>query len=293
MITRKFAAQAVLLLFLPLSLFPSSLRAEEKPYFVTYDHPTEHPGDLEISISPVVGLPKQGNGFVAATAELEYGATSRWTTGFYLDSQSTRRDSTILTGFRWENRFRPLAGEHWINPVLYVEYENLSAADKTLLEVVGFGPEEEHEQPNATTRRHRERELETRLILSSNAHGWNIAENFIAEKSIRNEPWEFGYAVGVNRPLALAGSRRPCTFCRQNFRAGAELFGGLGTVRDLSIARPSHYFAPLLAWELRNGVTIRISPAFGLTQTSHRALIRFSVAYELTGFGGRVRELFR
>jgi hypothetical protein len=37
-----------------------------------------------------------------------------------------------FTGTRWENRFRPLLHEHWINPVLYVEFENTSGADKTL-----------------------------------------------------------------------------------------------------------------------------------------------------------------
>ena len=44
-------------------------------------------------------------------------------TEFYLEGQSTRGDSTIFTGWRLENRFRSLAREHPINPVLYLEYE--------------------------------------------------------------------------------------------------------------------------------------------------------------------------
>ena len=60
-----------------------------------------------------------------------------WTTEFYLDGQTTKNESTIFTGFRWENRFRPLLREHFINPVLYVEYENTNSADRTLLEIVG------------------------------------------------------------------------------------------------------------------------------------------------------------
>ena len=60
-----------------------------------------------------------------------------WTSEFYLDGQTTAGDSTIPTGFRLENRVRPLMREHAMNPILYVEYENISGADKTLIEVVG------------------------------------------------------------------------------------------------------------------------------------------------------------
>ena len=31
----------------------------------------------------------------------------------------------------------------------------------------------------------KEREIELKLILGSNVHGWNISENFIAEKNLR------------------------------------------------------------------------------------------------------------
>ena len=79
---------------------------------------------------------KGGNSFLGSDIEFEYGATGWWTTEFYLDGQATANDSTIFTGFRWENRFRPLPGEHWINPVIYIEFENTSA-DKALREVVG------------------------------------------------------------------------------------------------------------------------------------------------------------
>jgi len=36
-----------------------------------------------------------------------------------------------LHGYRWEIRFRPLLREHWIDPVIYIEFENTSA-DKVL-----------------------------------------------------------------------------------------------------------------------------------------------------------------
>ena len=109
----------------------------------------EEPGNLEVEFDTNYGTQKMGNAFVAPWVELEYGATAWWTTEFYLDTQSTFNDSTLFTGFRWENRFRPLMREHWINPVLYVEYENTSDADKTLKEVVGFDNQFDFSEPNS------------------------------------------------------------------------------------------------------------------------------------------------
>src|SRR5439155_14750386 len=210
-------------------LIPSPLKAGDEPYFVTYDDQLEEQGNLEISLNPMLGLPGKGKGpvFMGSWVEFEYGAKGWWTTEFYLDGQSTRGDSTIFTGFRWENRFRPLAGHHWINPVLYVEFEDINGADKTFLEVVNHDSVDDLAVPNREARAEKQREVEAKLILSSNYKGWNVSENFIGEKSLTNVPWEFGYAAGVSRPLALAASATPCAFCRENFRAGAELYGGL------------------------------------------------------------------
>src|SRR6266852_5681716 len=103
----RSALRRVLLILFLLAVTPP-LRAQEKPYFVAYDDQMEEPGNLEFGISPVVGLPKTGNTFVGTWLEFEYGIKAWWTSEFYLDGQHTRDDSTIFTGFRWENRFRPL-----------------------------------------------------------------------------------------------------------------------------------------------------------------------------------------
>jgi len=273
--------------------WPLAAGAQEKPYFVTYDHQLEEPGSLEVSISPVLGGLNGGRAFAGSSVEFGYGVKGWWTTELYLDGQSTRGDSTVFTGWRWENRFRPLLREHWINPVVYIEYVDVNGADKTIKEVVGFDSREDFASANGEARRERKRELETKLILSSNLRGWNISENFIAEKNLSNEPWEFGYAAGVSRPLALAASSRNCTFCRENFRIGVEAYGGLGDARHFTASGTSHYLAPVLSWELPSGTTLRFSPGFGLTENSHRVLLRFGVAYEIGGFGRRVQKLFR
>ena len=180
----------------------TSVAAQEWPYFVTYSHTLEEPGNLEVEFNGVQATPKYGNAFSSGTVEFEYGATAWWTTEVYLSGQHTSNDSTVFNGYRWENRFRPLLREHFINPVLYVEYENLNQADRSLLEIVGHDSISDLRLPNAAARSVTERELELKLILSSNVRGWNISENFISEKNLTEpEPWEFGYAFGVSRPL--------------------------------------------------------------------------------------------
>ena len=274
-------------------LHPSPVRAQDTHYFVTYSHHLEEPGSLEVELYSNYGTQKAGNDFIAPWVEIEYGATGWWTTEFYLDSQSTFNDSTVFTGFRWENRFRPLMREHWINPVLYVEYENTTDADKTLKEVVGFDNQFDFAAPNSELNKSYSHEIETKLILSSDYKGWNISENFIAEKNLGHEPWEFGYALGVSRPLRLAATPENCRFCRENFVVGAEMYGGLGTAANLTLSGTSHYVAPLVAWELPNGVTFSLSPGFGLNDNSHRFLLRWGMSYEIPNFGRKVRSLFR
>jgi hypothetical protein len=255
--------------------------AQELPYFVTYSQDLEEPGNLEVSFKSAQASPKYGNSFFSETMELEYGAKGWWTTEFYLSGQSTSNDSTVFTGFRWENRFRPLMREHFINPVLYVEYENLKRSDRSLLEVTGHDSISDMRLSNAQAGAETERELELKLILSSNFRAWNISENFIAEKDLNEpEPWEFGYALGVAHPLALKASSRPCVFCRENFTAGAELYGGLGDLDGFGLKATSHYAGPTVGFNIPRGPTLTFSPNFGLNQNSARVLFRFSVAYE-------------
>ena len=268
------------------------LRAQENPYFVAYDHNLEEPGSLEIETFSNFGTQRQGNQFFAYWMEFEYGATAWWTTEVYLDAQSTFHDSTVFTGYRWENRFRPLKHEHWINPVFYVEYEHISDADKTFKEIEGHDVEADNAPPNAELRQVHNQEMELKLILSSNYKGWNFTQNTLAVKNLSNSPWEFGYAIGAARPLALKGASHRCNFCAQHFVAGVEMYGGLGSRYSFGLNHTSHYLGPALAWNLPSGWTFRAEPAFGLNDQSHRLLMRFGVSYEISGFGRMVGNLF-
>jgi hypothetical protein len=270
------------------TLLPA-LKAQEKPYFVTYSHDLEEPGNLEIETKTTLGQPAASNTFGALTSELEYGVTAWWTTEIYLDGQATSQQSTILTGFRLENRLRPLMSEHWINPVLYLEYENTSAADKTLLEVVGHDGQSDLAEPNNEAREEQEHEGELKLILSSNLKAWNISENFIAEKNFAHEPWEFGYALGAARPLSTLASAKPSAFALNKFIVGAEMYGGLGDTWSLTLADTSHYVAPVVGWQLPAG-RLSFSPGFGLTSSSLDRVYRIGWASELPQIGNWFRS---
>ncbi|MBZ5577289.1 MAG: hypothetical protein LAP40_12075 [Acidobacteriia bacterium] len=267
--------------------------AGEGPFFITYTHQMEEPGNLEIATQNVTGRPGAAHRFLGEATELEYGVRGWWTSEFYLDGQVTRGEGAFFTGYRWENRFRLLPGEHWINPVLYLEFENINGADKTLLELVNHDGQDDLTAPGSDARTEKKREIEAKLILGSYYRGWTIAENLVAEKNVRHEPYEFGYTVGVSRPLALAARPDRCNFCTENFQVGVEMYGGLGTHDDFGLRGTSHYVAPTAAWTLANGTIFRVSPAFGVTGASAGLLLRFGVSYEVEQFGRTVRNLFR
>ena len=267
-------------------------RAQESPYFVTYDHYLEEPGNLEIAYSSTFGTQRGGNDFHAYWGEFEYGVKAWWTTEFYLDAQTTFGDTTTFTGIRWENRVRPLKREHFINPVLYVEYENVEGTEKILKEVEGHDVEADFAPSNSTLRKEHKQEIETKLILSGSVKGWNISQNTIAAKNLSNEPWEFGYAIGVSRPLALMARAKRCSLCPQNFTAGVEMYGGLGDRHSFGLRNTSHYLAPVLVWNLPSDWALRISPGFGLNDNSHHFLLRWGVSREISGLGPMIGKLF-
>jgi len=281
--------QPLFVVFLSLFALIPTIRAQEKPYFVTYSQDLEEPGNLEIETKTALAEPGQSHRYGALATELEYGVKAWWTSELYLDGQATAQDSTLFTGFRLENRVRPLMREHWINPVLYVEYENTSGADKTLLEIVGHDGQSDLAEPNAEGRREHQHEGELKLIISSNRKAWNISENFISEKNFGHEPWEFGYALGATRPLRTLASGKPCVFCLEKFIDGAEMYGGLGDTWSLTLGDTSHYVAPIVGWQLSKG-RLSFSTGFGLTESSLDRVYRIGWASELPQAGAWFRS---
>jgi len=273
-------------LFLTLTLaFASGARAQERAYFVTYDHYLEEPGNLEIAVATTAGAPRGDHrSYWAPWIELEYGIKGWWTAELYLEGVTARRDGSGFTGWRWENRFRPLKSEHRLNPVIYLEYENINEASRIQKEILGSGslPFE----PIAELREEHVHELEAKLILSSALAAWNLSENLIIEKNLsENEGFEFGYSVGVSRSLGGLANGTSCHFCRENFVAGVEAYGGLGTSLERTLSETRHFIAPVIAWHITDRSTLKASTAFGITDASDRYLVRLGWAYELSTRG--------
>jgi hypothetical protein len=260
--------------------------AQEPGYFVTYTHYLEEPGNLEIAVATTTGLPKdRHSAYTAPWLELEYGLKGWWTTELYLEGVTTRHDGSGFTGWRWEHRFRPLTGEHRLNPVLYVEYESINEASRIQKEIVGSGALAF--EPIANLRQTHVHELEGKLILSSVAGAWNVSENLIVEKNLSaDEGLEFGYSVGVSRSLGTLASGSSCHLCRENFVAGVEAYGGLGTTKISGLSDTRHYIAPVLGWHVTDRTLLKVSTGFGLTNASDRYLLRVGYACELP-IGGR------
>jgi len=255
--------------------------SQERAYFVTYDHYLEEPGNLEIAIANTSGLPRGDHAaYHAPWLEIEYGFTGWWTAELYLEGVTTSRDGSGFSGWRWENRFRPFKGEHRVNPVFYVEYENINETTRIQKEIVGSG--ELPFEPIRELRRESAHELEWKLILSSAVGGWNVSENFIFEKNLsESEGIEYGYSAGVSRALGGLASGRTCRTCAENFVLGIEAYGGLGSSAVRALSDTRHFIAPVLAWHLSDRSTVKVSTGFGLTDTSDRYLVRVGYTYEL------------
>ncbi len=260
----------------------ASAFAQGHPYFVTYDHYLEETGNLEIGLATTTGIPKQNeSAYTAPWLEIEYGVRGWWTTELYLEGVTTVHDGSGFAGWRWENRFRPLKTEHRINPLIYVEYEHISEASRIQKEIVGTGGLTF--EPIATLRKETFHELEAKLVLSSALRSWNLSENFIVEKNLsRAEGIELGYSVGLSRPLANLARGSECLLCAENFVAGVELYGGLGTTKDgFGVDGTRHYVAPVIGWQVSPHSTLKASVGFGLTEASDRMLVRAGWSYEL------------
>lgn len=291
--TRMIALKASSILWVVAILSSTLCCAQESPYFVTYDHHLEEPGNLEIEAYTTSGIPRAGqNAYVAPYLELEYGVMGRWTSELYLEGQGTIGDSAVFTGWRLENRFRPLRREHFINPVLYFEYESTSEASRIQKEIVGGGPDVI--SPNSELQPSKNHELEAKLILSSTFRDWNIAGNFITEKNVsRGEGFEFGYAFGVARPLATLASAASCRLCRENFLVGVEFYGGLGSTEDgFGVHDAAHYVAPVVSWQVSENGSLRFSPSVALTTEGSPVLLRFGYSYEIRDFRSKIAQLF-
>ena len=130
MIDRKLKSKITLgVLLLGCGLAAHPTRAQDKPFFVTYSYDLEEPGNLELETKTALARPDGSTHFGASALEFEYGVNAWWTSELYLDGQATSQDSTVFTGYRLENRFRPLQPAPWsakrlLTPALFAQADS-------------------------------------------------------------------------------------------------------------------------------------------------------------------------
>jgi hypothetical protein len=260
---------------------PAPAAGGDGPFFVTYSHVMEAPTDLEVSLTATA---RNSSGLTGSTlVEFEYGLSARWTTSIYLDVGLDRK--TGLTGFRWENRIRPFMREHWINPVFYAEFVDVSGSDQAFLDVTGRLPTAREQVEKA-----HDREVEGRLILGSQFHGWTLAENVVVSHPLSAGATEFGYAIGARRPVVVGARQERCRLCGENFELGWELYGGLGDQDHPGLRATGHYATGNAAWTgIQNRVSISVGA--GLTSNSRGLILRVGLAHEIDDFGRSVHNL--
>jgi hypothetical protein len=288
----SFVARGTLAIALSAAALPSEpVRAGNEANFVLYDHHTDEKGETEVNIfsdfSNAVGDEPR---YSAQLFEIERALTDRWEAALYLEGDKIEDEDYQFGGWRLESRYRLFDYGVFLNPVLYVEYENLNPDHKYLLDVTG-----RTDTPEGPERW--EHEIESKLIVGHDVTPkFDVAFNWINETNLDTGRWEFGYALGFNYAIvgeadqegeekheAHGRARKPAGWEIKEIKLGGELYGGLGdSTLGLTLdPNVTQQYAGLnLKTEWANGLHVMVGGAAGLTRESERGLLRLMLGYE-------------
>ncbi len=260
-------------------------------YFTTYNHHIEA-GELEFMVMNDFTQPSDpkrendGHGdYFSQMLELEYAPTDQLALEFMAEGyEDIENDQTKFTGFRYEGRYRLFKEEVPLNPMLYLEYEDLHLKTRYKMEVSGWVEppyEEEGDEPD------RERILESRLILSQDVGPWNLAFNWINESDLNSGETAFGYTTGVLYYLSKHSDEEHSDHSEHSHHGerehgasperfirpatlGFEFLGGLGDTKkfDLRPSRQEHYFQPSVMFHIGKNSMLNLGFGIGLTKAS-------------------------
>lgn len=265
----------------------------EGAYLTTYDHHIDA-GELELMFMNDLTSPsghKRDEGqenYLSHMVELEYAPTSQlaleWMTEWF---EETGGNKAKFTGFRYEARYRLFEKDVPLNPVLYVEYEDLDPQTRYKMEVSGWVTppyeSDDSEEPD------RERIVESRVILSQDVGRWNMAFNWINESNTDDGVTAFGYTMGVSYALTAesesgehhhhdSGDHRSWI---QPASVALELLGGVGDSKSFKIdpENQEHYLQPSIMVHVGEKAMLSVGFAIGLTRSSDD-LVRLNVGFE-------------
>jgi len=190
-----------LLILMVAFLWTAPAQAGNGGFFTTYNSKVDR-GEFELMLMNDFTRPsrvrREDDGFgnyFSHMLELEVGVTDQYATEIMIETyEDLASRKAQFTGFRWENRFRIFRDPVFLNPMIYVEYEDLDPGTRYKMEVSGWvrPPYATEEGPER-----RERILEGRLVLSDDFGPLGFAANLISETDLRSGLTAFGYAMGV------------------------------------------------------------------------------------------------
>jgi hypothetical protein len=255
--------------------------------YVLYNQKTEARGETEIKLYSDVSTGEPGErSYGAQLLAIEYGVTDYWTSAISFEGDKISGGDYAFGGFRFENRWRLFDYGTFLNPVLFVEYEQLQPEHRYIVVVTGrTGGDELDEVHGRTTH-----DVESRLILAQDlSERLNVAFNWVNETSFDTGRWEFGYASGINYVLFKHEDAVPPHGSVRSWHVaeamlGIELYGGLGDATlglTLDPHKTQQYLGVNLLVELENKLEIGIGGAFGLTGPSEDALLRTQVGIKI------------
>jgi hypothetical protein len=278
-----------------------SLRAQMvmNPYFTAISYPLEEQS-LMLTILPDFQLARYGSNFFTGMFMAEYGLTPRWTIGIMAEGQKIANLPATYGGMRLNTYVHVIQDDQWLNLTLYGEYEDLNGAALYKMEVAGFGSEDLTETLSLA-RQTRVRTFEQRVIVYYDWDRLNTTFNFIRETSLqaphRND---YGYALGLFfQPAkmsasmeAMAGMTATPALSLDRLGYGLEIIGALGDDQRFGFHwnAQQQYLGAVFIYDLTSGWSMRLEPAFGLSEVSDHFMLRTGVAYMFVPYSPNATE---
>jgi hypothetical protein len=294
MISRKFHMtmhwKEILLAGLLWATLPGSLRAQMNmdPYFTAFNYPLEK-HSVMLMVLPDFQAARFGSNFFAGMLMAEYGLTSRLTVGVMAEGQKIDGLPATYGGMRYNAYFHLFRDDRLLNLTLYGEYEDLNGAALYKMEVAGFGPEDLTE-PLALARHTPVRTFEQRVIVYHDWDRLNATFNFIRETALQAPHGsDYGYALGLffkpsgmsGSMAGMAGMSAPPALSMSRLGYGLEMTGALGDNQRFGFDwnAQQHYLGPVLTYAISFRWSVRLEPAFGLSNVSDPFVLRTGVTY--------------
>ncbi|MBI1977392.1 MAG: hypothetical protein HYS55_01415 [Candidatus Omnitrophica bacterium] len=281
-------------------VFLTSICFADGGYLTTYSHHIKR-RELEVMVMNDFTFPSKPHheegerNYFSHMVEVEYAPFSQLALEFMTEwFEDVGKKDTKFTGFRYEARYRLFKQEVPLNPMVYVEYEDLDPETRYKMEVSGWvrPPYEDSAETThpESSEVNRERIIETRVILSQDfLKHWNVAFNWINETDTSDGVTAFGYTTGVSYQFHthheehgehshLSSHHRPFFSLAS---VALELTGAFGDTKDFGLepSRQEHYVQPSVMIHMREHVMFNLGFGIGLTRSSDN-LARFNVGIE-------------